>query len=308
MKVLGIGESVVDNVYITDNLENNLNSITMSQKHVGGPVIAAVILLSRLGIDCTLVTTLGRDEDANIIKRTLKREQVSLVGKMQKKTKIHTVIVNTVDGQRKKIRGDIMHPPIKGLSRKFLHQFDLIIIDRHEHTAFYEILKKKRTTTKILIDPSTEISPFTIDMITHADFPIIPIEALTKVGGGKNLYQCLNILFQITKKPLAITVGELGSIIYDGKNVSLLPSLQITPVDVTGAGDIYRGGFAYGVTQGWELPECAKFGNLVAGIQCARMGNVAAIPTKEEIALFKNILVQKKELCESTISNYFAKL
>lgn len=309
MNVLGIGETVLDNVYLTDNIESDLNDISLSsQKHVGGPVISALILLSRLGLDCTLVTTLGRDEDAKIIKSTLKREKVALVGKMQKKTKIHTIVVNTNNGQRKKIRGDIIHPAIKGLSRKFLHQFDLIIIDRHEHTAFYEILKKKKTATKILIDPSTEISPFTMDMITYADYPIVPIEALTKLGGEKNLYRCLSMLFQTTKKPLTITVGELGSVIYDGKDVSILPSLQIKPVDMTGAGDIYRGGFAFGITQGWDLAECANFGNLVAGIQCTRMGNVAAIPTKAEIELCKHILVEKKDICESTITNYFSQL
>ncbi|HSW88254.1 MAG TPA: carbohydrate kinase family protein [Candidatus Saccharimonadales bacterium] len=309
MNILGIGESVLDNVYMTNDMSMGVDVISSSaQKHVGGPVIAALILLSRLGLDCTLVTTLGRDEDAKLIKRTLKRENITLVGKMQKKTKIHTVIVNTNNGQRKKIRGDVQHPPIRGLSRKFLHQFDLIILDRHEHTAFYEILKKKKNTAKILIDPSTEISPFTLDMIKHADYPIIPIEALTKLNTGKDLYTCLNILFQSTSKSLTITAGELGSFIYNGKEVSLLPSLQIKPVDVTGAGDIYRGGFAYGVTQGWELSECANFGNLVAAIQCARIGNVAAIPTKQEIELFKNIFVPKKDVNERSISTYFAQL
>ena len=85
----------MDNVYMTNDLSMDVDVISsVSQKHVGGPVIAALILLSRLGLDCTLVTSLGRDEDAKIIKRTLKRENVYLVGKMQKKTKIHTVIVN----------------------------------------------------------------------------------------------------------------------------------------------------------------------------------------------------------------------
>ncbi|HSW96734.1 MAG TPA: carbohydrate kinase family protein [Candidatus Saccharimonadales bacterium] len=309
MKILGIGESVVDNVYITHDISMGIDVVSSpSQKHVGGPVIAALILLSRLGLDCTLITTLGRDEDAGIIKRTLKREKVTLVGKMQKKTKIHTVIVNTRNGQRRKIRGDVQHPPIKGLNRKFLHQFDLIIIDRHEHTAFYEILKKKKTATKIIIDPSTEISPFTLDMIKHSDYPIVPIEALTKIGTGKDFDQCLKVLFTTAGKTFTITAGELGSMVYDGKNMELIPSLQIKPIDVTGAGDIYRGGFAYGIIQGWTLAECASFGNLVAAIQCARIGNVAAIPTKQEIELFKNVLVQKKEVNESTITNYFGQL
>lgn len=221
---------------------------------------------------------------------------------------MHTVVVNTLNGQRKKIRGEVNHPPIKNLTRKFLHQFDLIILDRHEHTAFYEIIKKKKSTTKILIDPSTEISPFTLDMIKYADYPIIPIEALIKLGVGKDFDTCLSALFQTTKKTFTVTAGELGSMVYDGEKIDLVPSLSISAVDVTGAGDIYRGGFAYGITQGWDLNDCANFGNLVAGLQCARIGNVAAIPTKQEIELFKQVLIQKKEITQSEIINYFTEL
>src|SRR5258708_688615 len=159
MKVLGIGESVVDNAHT-----KNSNTV---EKHVGGPSLIALIALSRLGIDCTLLTTLGRDEEAKIIKKTLRHEKVKFLAKLQKKTKVNTYIIDPKDGSREKIRGDVLHPDIKHLDRSFLRQFDLIIIDRHERTAFYEILDKKKTTAKIIIDPSTEISPFTLDMIRY---------------------------------------------------------------------------------------------------------------------------------------------
>ena len=310
MKVLGIGEAVIDNVFTVSDLDHVdiFSSKTIPQKHVGGPVPAALILLSRLGVSCTMLTSVGRDEDAAIIKHILKHEKITVVPKLQRKTKVNTVMVDTITGQRKKIRGNVIHPPIKDIDRKFLRDFDMIIIDRHERPAFYEIIKKKRTSTRILIDPSTEVSPFTLDMIRYADYPIIPIEALTQIGGEKNFHSCLSALFAISKKPLTITAGEFGSILYDGNSATLLPSLQIKPIDVTGAGDIYRGGFAYGILQGWDMAECAQFANLVAGIQCARMGNVAAIPTKEEISLFNNVLVQKKEVSETIITRYFAQL
>jgi sugar/nucleoside kinase (ribokinase family) len=181
MKVLGIGESVIDNVCRIDGeVPKNFDPTGLhSEKHVGGPVLTAMIVLARLEIECTYMTSVGRDEDANLIHSLMKHENVRLLPKYQRKTKVNTMVINKQTGQRVKLRGKIKHDSIKDLSRSFLHKFDLIIIDRHEQQAFYEILKKKKTSTKIIIDPSTEISKFTLDMIKQADYPIIPIEAVT---------------------------------------------------------------------------------------------------------------------------------
>ncbi len=301
MKVLGIGESVIDNVSF-------LHSQEAVEKHVGGPILIGLILLSRLGIDCTLLTTLGRDEDASIIKRLLKHERVNLLSKLQHKTKVNTILVNDQTGERKKVRGSVSHRNIKDLNRDFVRQFDLILIDRHERLAFYEILKKKRESAKILIDPSTEVSPFTLDMIKYSDYPIVPIEALTRIQGAKDIQECLRKLYALCRKTLIVTAGDLGSLIYDGRIVKLIPAIHVKAIDANGAGDVYRGGFAYGITQGWDLNRCAEYANCVAAIQCTRLGNAAAIPTKKEIELCNNFFLAKKSVTLPTITDYFLKL
>ncbi|MGH7203703.1 MAG: carbohydrate kinase family protein, partial [Candidatus Levyibacteriota bacterium] len=200
---------------------------------------------------------------------------------------------------------DVIHPDIKHIDRNFIRQFDVIIIDRHERTAFYEILQKKKSSTQIIIDPSTEVSPFTLDMIKHADYPIIPIEALVKIGNANNLSLCLASLRQITKKPVIITAGEFGSIIYDGKTIELIPSLQVKAVDVQGAGDIYRGAFTYGVIQGWSHIKSAEYANKIAALHCTKLGNAAAVPKSEEIAMLDNFIIQKTQITVPKIHEYF---
>lgn len=297
MKVLGIGESVIDNAKM-------LNSERV-EKHVGGPSLIALILLSRLGVDCTLLTTLGRDEEARIIKKTLKHESIEMIAGLQQRTKINTYLINPKNGSRQKVRGNVIHPDIANLDRNFIRKFDLIIIDRHEHTAFYEILKMKKLSTKILIDPSTEVSPFTMDMIKHADYPIIPIEALVKIGNGNNLVLCLEALRRLTKNPIIITAGELGSIIYNGKTIELIPSLHVKVTDVQGAGDIYRGAFAYGIIQKWDNKKCAEYANTVAALHCTKLGNAAAVPRKEEINTLNNFILQKRQITMPEINKRF---
>ncbi len=312
MKVLGIGESVIDNVYKIDGeVPKNFDPKGVhSEKHVGGPVLTAMIVLARLGVQCTYMTSVGRDEEANLIQSLMKHENVQLLPKYQHKTKINTIVINKQTGQRVKLRGPIKHDSIKDLSRSFLHKFDLIIIDRHEQRAFYEILKKKKASTKIIIDPSTEISKFTLDMIKHADYPIIPIEAVTPTytRSLENINHVLKRLREWTNKPLIITAGDIGSFVYNGETAELLPPLPVKTVDTTGAGDIYRGAFAYGVIQGWDIKKIARFSNIVAALQCTRLGNAAAIPTKEEIMKYHDKLLGGKMLTSCTLNNIYLQL
>jgi sugar/nucleoside kinase (ribokinase family) len=302
MKILGIGESVIDKAYITEG--NQIPTDGVPTTHVGGPVLISMILLARLEHACTFVTTLGRDQEATIIKKVLKHEQIKVLGRLQRKTKVNPILIHPTTGQRTKLRGNIIHPSIKNLERKFVQQFDIIVIDRHHKEAFYEVLKYKKSSTKIIIDPSTEVSTFTLDMIKYADYPIIPIEALTKIA-GKSLLSSLKHMYTISRKPLVVTAGELGSILFDGVRMKLIPALQITSIDTTGAGDIYRGAFAYGITQGWDMTQSIEYANCVAAMHCTRFGNAAAIPTKEEIDLCCKLCVTKKELTKPTINNYF---
>jgi sugar/nucleoside kinase (ribokinase family) len=306
MKILGIGESVIDLTYVFKNgIPADLIPDTKAEKHVGGPVLSAMILLTRLGIDCTFVSTVGRDENALIIKKLLRHEAIHFIPKYQKRTKVNKILVNANDGTRKKIRGDVVHPDIKNLDRKFIQQFDLILFDRHERNAFYEVLEKKRKNTKILIDPSTEISSFTMDMIQYADYPIIPIDSLNKIDPQKNLNECLKKLYELSGKTLIITVGKLGSLLYNGSDTEIIPAVAVDAVDVNGAGDIFRGGVAYGVTQGMHLAQAAAFGNLVASLKCLKKGNACAIPTAKEIKQFKKKISEEKTTTINEIQELF---
>lgn len=282
MKVLGIGESVIDQTYLCEAGRQSCKK-KQPKLSVGGPVPTALILLARLGVECTYISTIGQDENGEIIKNLLKKEKVSFLPNYEKQTKVNTMIVNPTTGTRQKIRGNITHQQIQGIEKNFLHQFDAILFDRHESHAFYEVLLKKKKTTKIIIDPSVEVSLFTLDMIRYADYPIIPIEFVTQFD--TQLEKGIKKLFTLCHKPIIVTAGDMGSILFDGHEITVIPAKNIQAVDATGAGDIYRGGFAFGVLQGWDLQASATFANLVAGLQCTKPGNATAIPSNAEILL-----------------------
>ena len=62
-----------------------------------------------------------------------------------------------------------------------------------------------------------------------------------------------------------VKTGAGGSWIKRGEEVVRIDALKVTPVDTTGAGDLYAAGFLYGYSHGFSLDKCGLFGSILAG-------------------------------------------
>jgi sugar/nucleoside kinase (ribokinase family) len=56
--------------------------------------------------------------------------------------------------------------------------------------------------------------------------------------------------------------------------------------DTTGAGDVFHGGFIYGLLQNWSLEETIRFAHAVAAMKCMQIGARRGIPTLSEVQNF----------------------
>ncbi len=62
-----------------------------------------------------------------------------------------------------------------------------------------------------------------------------------------------------------VKTGADGSWIKRGDEVVKVEALKVSPVDTTGAGDLYAAGFLYGYSHGFGLDKCGIFGSILAG-------------------------------------------
>ena len=273
-------KSCILDEYPVEDTKVNPNKVKYS---LGGPVPAALIVLSRLGVDCTLYASVGEDREGQLLLKKLAQEGVRLIGEKKKMTKVNTYIINKQNGSRTGIKSEVVYSPLKRVPLDVLKESDVIIADRHESKALDFAYNNKRTHTKIIVDPSTEVSKKAMKIIRQADIPIVPIETLDLINKTGSRMENLKVLCKMIRKPLLITAGEYGSLLYDNGKLLTIPALDVQAVDRLGAGDVYRAGIAWGVLQKWSLDNCAKFANVVSGLQCTRYGNGTAIPSREEI-------------------------
>ncbi len=279
MKVLGIGESVIDEI----STVGADGALTPAGRDAGGPALVAMIMLSKLGAECSYVTTLGQDAGGDYIRELLGRAGVRVIERVQPESKVNAILVDGETGQREKRHTAVEYPTISGLGARFLQGFDGIVMDRHERGAFYEVAAGRAARTQLVIDPSTELSGFTLDMMREAQCPVVPIETLAQLDGAGTLGAAAGRLAEMVGRPLVVTLGAYGSLVCEGSGQRLVPAAAVKVVNTLGAGDVFRGAFAYGQLQGWTLDRCARYGNAAAALQCTDMGNAAGVPDKEEI-------------------------
>ena len=130
-----------------------------------------------------------------------------------------------------------------------IKEADAIIFDRHEPKAFDFVMEQKREDTIVVFDPSTEWSDKIIHMAKNIHYPIFPIETLEQLLEGALLEEQCREMYNILGKTFVITDGSKGSYTYDGKKIIKTPVIDIQPIDSNGAGDVFRGGFMYGLLQ-----------------------------------------------------------
>lgn len=62
-----------------------------------------------------------------------------------------------------------------------------------------------------------------------------------------------------------VKTGKEGSLIKKGNEVFTVGIINVTPIDTTGAGDLYASGFLYGLALGYTLDKCGKIGAVLSG-------------------------------------------
>lgn len=76
--------------------------------------------------------------------------------------------------------------------------------------------------------------------------------------------------------------GEGADWIAEGATIHI-PSLPVTPVDTTGAGDCFIGYVAAGLDQGLGAEQAMRLGTAAAALQIQRPGTAGAIPSRTDV-------------------------
>ena len=94
---------------------------------------------------------------------------------------------------------------------------------------------------------------------------------------------CANRLYEQTGRPVFLTVGADGILVFDRDGMRSVPGIQVSgPIDIVGAGDSTMAGIVSSLCCGATTAEAALVGNLVASITIQQIGTTGTA-TREQV-------------------------
>ena len=294
MKILGIGNAIVDVICKVDDTfikQNNLTKSTMKlifdenefkslltnlkiEKTVsGGSVANSIVGLSQLGNDVGFIGKVSDDDFGEKYEIGLKKENVDYIYS-KKKESLPTgtcLILVTPDSERtmctflgtagKINENDVNDKAVKNSAIIFLEGY---LWDEGEPKKAFE--KAIKYANKVAMSLSDK---FCVDRHkTHflnlvknkLDITFANEDEIMSLINAKNFKEVLTFGKEI-KKLLIITRGEKGAVSINGDQVTevgIKKNLNI--VDLTGAGDLFAAGYLHGFINDFEQRECLEKG------------------------------------------------
>jgi len=290
--VTGIGCSAWDLIGIIKNYpaRGEKERFISFEEHPGGQVATALVTVSRLGGKTAIIDNVGDDTYGGKIREALLEENIDvahLYTDIGKTSLLACCMISQDTGERtiffttgtKRILGEEDVPDELILSSK------CIMIDTHHGKASIKGATLARGANIPVVTDLERDYGYTEKLFQLGTHHIIPRDYILKYTGENDEERALKSVYHNYKPETVITtLGEDGSIAYDGKEIIVQKAYKTgNTLDTTGAGDVFHGSFAFGLTRGYSLKENLKFASLVAGIKCGKLGGQKGIPYKEEI-------------------------
>ena len=289
MKILGIGNAIVDVLCKVDDdfLKNNsltkstmklvdenefkslLKNLKIEETVSGGSVANSIVGLSQLGDDVGFIGKISDDILGSKYEDGLKKERVKyFYSKKKESTPTGTcLILITPDSERTMItflgtagkinENDIDINAVKKSEILFLEGY---LWDEGEpKKAFEKAIKFSNKVAMSLSDlfcVQRHKNNFLELVKNKLDITFANEKEIISLIDGKKVEDIIEFSKKI-KKLIVVTRGEKGALAVNGDEVIECPAKKnLKIVDLTGAGDLFAGGFLHGLINGKNIKEC----------------------------------------------------
>lgn len=259
----------------------------------GGPVATALIALARLDVPCRFIGAVADDEAGRAIKKEFNAEGVSTKGLITRRggsSQKAFIIVNTKNASRTIIWQRPGGAPLTSAEVRpgLIKDASLLILDGLMEEASIKATELgNKFAVPILLDAGS-MRPGMLRLAAASDLIVASKRfanelAPTPQKAIKEL-RALNPEARV----ITITLGEEGSLTCAGKEIFRKGAYAVKAVDTTGAGDVFHGGFAYGILKRWPIKKTIEFASALAALKCLKAGGRTGIPSlKETLRLMK---------------------
>ncbi|MFN8620826.1 MAG: PfkB family carbohydrate kinase [Chloroflexota bacterium] len=248
----------------------------------GGVAATAAVALARLGVDVSIVGTVGDDDASRLVRAGLEAEgvEVGALRSVPGRPAMSPILVDRATGARAIAAFHPDEPPLidaaaveRGAGAAWVHV---------DHLGWRSVraLRAAGVTTPISLDhgnPTPDVDLALIDLYAPTEarllerFPGLSTEAAIRAALGEG------------PRIVAVTRGAGGSLAgwraADGEvRLTDAPAFPVEVVSTLGAGDVFHGALLAALVRDLPVPDALRHANAAAALSCRALDGRSAVP------------------------------
>ncbi len=289
--VLGVGANSLDFVSLLPahpQPHGPLAKMRIERHEVspGGQTATTLATCARFGLKAKYIGAVGSDENGDRMHAALQQLSIdtSSIVVREGRNQFAVILIDTKSGERivlwdrdETLRLDDQDVPEDVIAgARLLHVDD---VDQEAAIRAASIARKHGIPVTSDID---RINDRTGALLQAVAIAIMAEHVPGQLTNEKDPERALRKMREHYGGLLCVTLGARGALALDGDRPVYSPGFEVRAVDTTGAGDVFRGGFIYGVLHRWSIERTLAFANAAAAVSCTRLGAIHGAPTLAE--------------------------
>lgn len=290
--VLGVGCNSVDYVYrlpaapVADSATAKLR-ISSHQAMCGGQMATAMAACAALGLRPAYLGSTGNDHNGRLITSELQQRGVDVSQVMTREcaNRFAVIAVDETSGERIVLwdRDDRLDITPADLDPALIAASRLVHVDDEDQEAAIAVALLARKAGTPVTSDIDRITGRTRDLIAAVSVPIFAEHVLPAITGETDPARALQMVRHSHDGLLCVTLGSGGAMLLSGDELVKEPAFNITAIDTTGAGDVFRAAFIHGILAGSSPRDLLRFANAAAAVSCTRAGAINSVPSRSDV-------------------------
>lgn len=289
--MLGVGCNSVDYVYrlpASPKPDSPTAKLRISSHHTmcGGQMATAMAACAGFGLKTAYFGSAGHDYNGRLILGELAARGVDISRVLTREcaNRFAVITVDETSGERIVLwdRDDRLNIARDEIDPALIGNARLVHVDDEDQEAAIATALIARQAGIPVTSDIDRITDRTVDLIAAVSIPIFAEHVPTAITGKSDMRRALQALRRTHQGMLCVTLGPGGAMMLVGDELVSEPAVEITAVDTTGAGDVFRAAFIYGLLNDFPPQQLLRFANAAAAVACTRAGAMAGVPTLAE--------------------------
>jgi ribokinase len=284
MVAVGVGQCCWDTIALVDRYPEPDGKAEASAwaEEGGGPTATAMVCLARWGIPCRFLGVVGDDVIGERIQAGLLAEGIDarLTVRPHAHSQRAAITVERQTGRRTIVWQRPGGAPLQPaeLPADLLADARLLLLDGLMPAASLAAAHQARAQgVPVLLDAGRD-RPGMGDLAALCTHVVAGEQYARDLGWDGTIDDFRRLARHCGYPVFTVTCGERGSYTWAAGELLPVPALPVAALDTTGAGDVFHGGFGFGLLQGWDLPQILRFATAAAAAKCRSLGGRQGIP------------------------------